>query len=198
MLETYWWGYEPLIADDPLLATVFGGVIYGVAIGLIFKSRATSGGSDIIAMIGHKYMPRISLGQLVIIVDSTIVLLTLVAFNDWKLPLYSWILIYIEGKVIDLIVGGASVNKTVMIISEQYQIIADKIRTDIMRGATIFTGEGAYEGSERKMIYSVMSRREVEILRSFIEEVDENAFVNISDAHEILGRGFKPVKKEEE
>jgi len=196
MLENYWWGYAPLIEGDPLLSTIFGGVVYGIAIGLIFKSRATSGGSDIIAMIGHKYMPRITLGQLVIIVDSVIVLLTVVAFKDWKLAFYSWILIYIEGKVIDIIVSGMSVNKTVMIISNNYQIIAEKIRNDIMRGATIFTGEGAYDGSERKMIYSVMSRREVEILRSYVKEVDEDAFINISDAHEILGRGFKPIKEE--
>jgi uncharacterized membrane-anchored protein YitT (DUF2179 family) len=196
MLENHWWGYAPLIEGDPLLSTIFGGVVYGIAIGLIFKSRATSGGSDIIAMIGHKYMPRITLGQLVIIVDSVIVLLTVVAFKDWKLAFYSWILIYIEGKVIDIIVSGMSVNKTVMIISNNYQVISEKIRNDIMRGATIFTGEGAYDGSERKMIYSVMSRREVEILRSFVKEVDEEAFINISDAHEILGRGFKPINEE--
>ena len=197
MLETYWWGYDPLIIGDPLLSTIFGGVIYGVALGLIFKSRATSGGSDIIAMIASKYMPRISLGQIVMLVDSVIVLLTLVAFNDWKLPFYSWILIFIEGKVIDLIVSGTSVNKTVMIISEQYELIATKIRNDINRGATIFTGEGAYKGSERKMIYSVRSCGGVEILLAVIEDVDQKAFVNISDAHDVMGKGFRPVKEEE-
>ncbi len=197
MLESYWWGYDALLVDDPLLSTIFGGITYGIAIGLIFKSRATSGGSDIIAMIISKYT-KFSLGQLVIIVDSLIVLLTLVAFNDWKLPFYSWILIFIEGKVIDMIVGGANYEKTVLIISEKYTEIASKIQLDLKRGATIFTGEGAHSGKNRKMVYSVMNRREVQIMKNFISDIDENAFINVMDANEILGKGFKSLKDKDE
>ncbi|MFO7862916.1 MAG: YitT family protein [Salinivirgaceae bacterium] len=198
LLETYLWGYEPLLPDDALLSTIFGGVMYGIALGLIFKSRATSGGSDIIAMIMSKYFKHITLGQLVVIVDSIIVLLTLFAFNDWKLPFYSWILIYIEGKVIDIVIGGANYHKTVMVISEKYNEISEKIRNDIGRGATIFKGEGAYEGKERHMVYSVMSRRELEILKSFVKEIDDKAFINITEANEILGKGFSALKKQDE
>lgn len=197
LLEKWLWGYEALLPDDALLSTIFGGVLYGLALGLIFKSRATSGGSDIIAMIFSRFMKHFSLGQLVMIVDSIIVLLTFFAFSDWKLPFYSWILIYIEGKVIDLVVGGANYHKTVMIISEKYQEIALKIRNDINRGATIFTGEGAYKGESRKMVYSVMSRRELEIMKMYIKEIDEKAFVTVSDANEILGNGFSPLRKDE-
>lgn len=194
LLEKHFWGYEALLPNDALLSTIFGGVLYGIAIGFIFKSRATSGGSDIIAMIVAKYTKHITLGQLVILVDSIIVLLTLFAFQDWKLPFYSWILIYIEGKVIDMILGGANYNKAAMIISDKYKEIALKIRQDLNRGATILTGEGAY--GERKIVYSVMSRRELEILKAFVKEEDPYAFVSVTDANEILGNGFKPIQEE--
>lgn len=194
LLEKHFWGYEALLPNDALLSTIFGGVLYGIAIGFIFKSRATSGGSDIIAMIVAKYTKHITLGQLVILVDSIIVLLTLFAFKDWKLPFYSWILIYIEGKVIDMILGGANYNKAAMIISDKYKEIALKIRQDLNRGATILTGEGAY--GERKIVYSVMSRRELEILKAFVKEEDPYAFVSVTDANEILGNGFKPIQED--
>lgn len=194
LFEKYLWGYEAFLPNDALLSTIFGGVLYGIAIGFIFKSRATSGGSDIIAMIASKYIKHITLGQLVMLVDSIIVLLTLFAFKDWKLPFYSWILIYIEGKVIDMILGGANYNKAAMIISDRYKEIALKIRQDLNRGATILTGEGAY--GERKIVYSVMSRRELEIVKLFVKEEDPNAFVSVSDANEILGKGFKPIHED--
>lgn len=194
LLEEYLWGHAALLPDDPLLSTIFGGVLYGIAIGFIFKSRATSGGSDIIAMIASKYIKHITLGQLVMLVDSLIVLLTLFAFQDWKLPFYSWILIYIEGKVIDMILGGANYNKAAMIISDKYQEIALKIRQDLNRGVTILTGEGAY--GERKIIYSVMSRRELEIVKLFVKEEDPTAFISVTDANEILGKGFKSIEEE--
>lgn len=195
LLETYH-GYDALVPDNPLLSTIFGGVIYGIAIGLIFKSRATSGGSDIIAMVCSKYF-KMSLGKLVIIVDSTIVLLTLVAFDDWTLPLYSWILIYIEGKVIDIILQeGNQSSKTLMIISEKYDSIKDIILNDINRGGTIISGEGMYKGQERKMIYTVVTRRELSILRDKIYKEDPNAFMNVIDSNETLGRGFKSLDEE--
>ncbi|MFA8449593.1 MAG: YitT family protein [Bacteroidales bacterium] len=196
MLETYWWGYDALVPDDALLSTIFGGVIYGVAIGLIFKSRATSGGSDILAMIASKYT-KMSLGKLVILVDSTIVLLTLLAFDDWKLPLYSWILIYVEGKVIDIILQeGIQTNKTLMIISEKYDAIKRIILNDLNRGGTLMTGEGMYKGKERKMIYTVVTRRELSILKDKINKEDPEAFVNVMDSNEILGKGFKSLDED--
>lgn len=185
-------GNAPLVENDPLLSAIFGGIVYGVGIGMIFKSRATSGGSDIIAMILNKYT-KISLGQLVMIVDGIITLSTVIAFDDWTLPMYSWIIIFIEGKVIDLMVDGSNVNKTLYIISDKCEEITDKIIKDIKRGATVFNGTGMYEGAERKMIYTVLTRREMIILRNYISKIDKNAFVNVVDSNEILGEGFKSI-----
>ncbi|PKQ66985.1 YitT family protein [Labilibaculum manganireducens] len=191
--------YAKVIAD-PMLNTIVAGVFYGISIGFIFKSRATSGGSDIIAMILAKYT-KLSLGKLVMIVDGIIVLFTLAQPSEtgtigWEFAIYSLIIIYIEGKIIDMVVSGANYHKTVMIVSDQFESISSKIRDDLKRGATIFTGTGVYSGEEKKMVYSVMSRRELEILKLHIKEVDPSAFVNVTEANEILGEGFKSLNEE--
>lgn len=187
-------GYDPLV-DDMLLSSVFGGVLIGFGLGLIFKSKATSGGSDIIAMIFAKYT-RLPLGQLMIYVDSAIVLLALLAFKDWKIPMYSWIVIYITGKVIDTTIQGVSYDKTLFIVSDKYDEIRDKIIIDLERGGTLIKAEGMYKGQEKKLIFTNVSRREVYILRDFIHSIDPHAFVTVIDANEILGEGFRPLKSD--
>lgn len=190
---------EPGITDralleEQLLSSIFGGIVYGIGLGMIFKSRATSGGSDIISMILHKYT-HISLGTLVIIVDCCITLTTVIAFGDLRLPMYSWILIFVEGKVIDLVVDGANVHKTLMIITSETEQVRRIIIEEIGRGATILHGEGGYKGDSREIIYTIVTRRESSILRHRINEVDSKAFINIIDSKEILGNGFKPIEE---
>lgn len=191
--QHYVYGYEPLV-NNPLLSSIYGGVLIGFGLGLIFKTRATSGGSDIIAMIIAKYT-RLPLGQLMIYVDSAIVLLALVAFGDWEIPLYSWIVIYITGKVIDMTISGANFDKALLIISDKYEEIRHKLMFDLERGGTLINGVGMWEGQERKIIYTTLSRREVHMIKDFIIEIDPNAFVTVIDANEILGYGFKPLEK---
>ncbi len=185
-------GDAPLV-NDVLLSCVFGGVLVGFGLGLIFKSRATSGGSDIIAMIIAKYT-RMQLGQLMIYVDSVIVLLSLVAFQDWQIPLYSWVVIYITGKAIDLVLEGGNYNKALIIISEKHEEIKHKILIDLERGGTYLNGTGMFTGHEKSIIYTVVSRREVAILEEFISTIDPNAFITIMDTREILGEGFQSLK----
>ncbi len=185
-------GDAPLV-PDVLLSCVFGGVLVGFGLGLIFKSRATSGGSDIVAMIIAKYT-GMQLGQLMIYVDSVIVLLGLAAFHDWQIPLYSWVVIYITGKAIDITLEGASYHKALFIISEKHQEIRDKILVDLERGGTYLKGEGMYTGEEKQIIYTVVSRREIAILEEYISKIDPDAFITIMDTNEILGEGFQSLK----
>lgn len=187
------WGNQPLVAEQPLLSAIYGGLLIGIGLGMVFRSRATSGGSDIVAMIIEKYT-RMPLGQLMILVDSVIVLLTLVAFKDWSLPLLSLIIIFITGKVVDIVLEGMDYKKAVMIISEDYERIRKKIIEDIDRGGTIFQAKGLFNERDKKMIFTVLSRREVEVLKDFISNIDSKAFVTIFDAKEILGNGFKSWK----
>jgi uncharacterized membrane-anchored protein YitT (DUF2179 family) len=218
ILETTW-GYAPLIYDgvfanegtstmlsfidngkevffspDFFLNTIVSGIVYGVAIGLIFRAGATSGGSDIISMIIHKYT-KISLGTLVIIVDSLISLTTLVIGNI-RLPIYSILLIYIEGKIIDVIVEGVSTFKTVFIITDKIDLVKDYILNDLKRGGTCFPGVGLYQGHERKMIYVTLDRGDLVKLKSNLRHLDPNAFVNVIESSEIMGLGFKALPEE--
>lgn len=191
---TYFWGEAPLVEDDALLSSIFGGVLIGLGLGLIFKSKATSGGSDIIAMIFAKYT-KLPLGQLLIYIDSVIVLFALIVFKDWKIPLYSWIVIFITGKVIDIVIEGISYDKTLFIISDKYQEIRDKIINDLNRGGTFIKGTGMYNQSDKTIIFTVVSRRELAILQDFIHHVDPEAFLTVINANEIIGNGFKSLNE---
>lgn len=194
-LLTLLWGNDPLVSGDPLLSSIFGGVLIGFGLGLIFKSKATSGGSDIIAMIISKYT-KISPGQLLIYIDSVIVLVGLIAFHDWRIPLYSWIVIFITGKVVDSVLTGANYDKSLFIITDKYDEIRDKILHDLNRSGTLIRGTGLYKESEKKIVFTTVSRRELVMLESFIREIDENAFMTVFDAREVLGEGFKSLKEE--
>ena len=212
------WGYDPVIHDgaisqiegvgmvqiphdggwfkpDYFLNTVLAGLIYGVAIGLIFRSGATSGGSDIISMIIHKYT-KISLGTLVMIVDGIITLSTLIAFGDIRLPIYSILIIFIEGKVINLVIDGMKSYRTMFIITDNPEPIRNYVINDLKRGGTCITGSGLYKGNERKMVYVTLNRSDMIKLRSVLHVIDPGAFVNIMESSEILGQGFRALPEE--
>lgn len=185
-------GNKPLEGIEPLLASIFGGLLIGLGLGLIFKAKATSGGSSIIAMMLTKYT-RIPLGQSLMIIDAIIVLFGLAAFGDWTIPLYSLIIIFITGKVIDVVLEGLSYEKTLFIISDKYKLIADKILVDLNRGGTFIEGKGMYNNDEKKIIFVNVTRREVAILQDFINQIDPDAFVTVIEASEILGKGFRSL-----
>jgi uncharacterized membrane-anchored protein YitT (DUF2179 family) len=199
------YGYAPLIASasDPMVAdpsatfilALFGGVLIGLGLGLIFKTRATSGGTDIIAMIIGKYVKHIPLGTLLIIVDSTIVLAALAVFKDWTIPLYSWLVIYVTGLVMDKVIAGFSSNKAVPIISDQYEEIRQHIFDELDRGGTYFNGEGMYNHDEKKVIFTSISPKQLPILIHFVHEIDPKAFISVLDASETLGDGFMSLKE---
>ncbi len=193
---TYFYGGSPLV-DNVLLSSIYGGLFLGIGLGMIFKSRATSGGSDIVAMIIAKYT-KLPLGQLMILVDSAIVLVGLFSFGDWEIPLYSLIVIFIVGRVVDVVLQGISYDKTLFIISEKHREIRDKIIDDLNRGGTFFKGEGMYSGSEKTMIYTIVNRRELVILQEFIHRIDPEAFMTVINANEVLGHGFRSLKEKVE
>lgn len=184
---------DPLgLKNEVFMGCVFGGVMIGFGLGLIFKAKATSGGSDIIAMIIAKYT-RLPLGTLMIYVDSVIVLLGVIVFRDWRIPLYSWIVIFVTGKVIDVVLDGITYDKTLLIVSDHFELIREKIIVDMERGGTYIPGRGMFKGEEKTIIFTVVSRREVAILQEFIHQIDPRAFVTVMNAHEILGEGFKSL-----
>ena len=186
------WGYEALVDSAPLLSSIYGGAMIGVGLGMVFKAKATSGGTDIIAMVVSKYT-KMPVGQALIIIDSVVVLGGLAAFGDWMIPLLSWLVIFLTGKIIDAIVEGVGYEKSVMIISSKPELIRDKIINDMKRGGTYLKGNGMYQGADKKIIMTVITRRELVLLKHFIGQIDPAAFVMVSDANEIMGDGFKSL-----
>jgi uncharacterized membrane-anchored protein YitT (DUF2179 family) len=187
-------GESPLVKGDALVSGIFGGVVIGFGVGLIFKSKATSGGSDVISMIVVKYT-KLPLGQMQMLVDSVIVFTGFIAFGDWRIPLYSWITIFIMGKVIDVVQQGVSYDKTLFIISDKHEEICSIVLNDIHRGGTIMDGEGMFNGASKKIIFTVVNRRELSILEEMINQIDPKAFLTVIDANEILGKGFKSLSE---
>jgi uncharacterized membrane-anchored protein YitT (DUF2179 family) len=219
LLESFW-GYAPLIHDgaffdtemqsslffmdgdvqrffmpDFFLNTVVSGLIYGLAIGVIFRTGATSGGSDIIAMVLHKFT-KISLGTLLLIVDGLIALTTLFVSDDIRLPIYSIILIFIETKILDLVVEGVKSYKTAFIVTDKIDEVRDFIIKELDRSGTVFAGSGLYQGAERKMIYVTLNRSDLVKLKANLRFLDPNAFVNVIESSEIMGNGFKALPTE--
>jgi uncharacterized membrane-anchored protein YitT (DUF2179 family) len=191
---TLFWGYKPLVENDSLLSSLFGGVIMGFGLGLIFKAKGATGGTDTIALIFSKYT-RLPIGQLLIYIDSVVVVLGVVFFQDWKIPLYSLIVIYITGRVIDSLIQGVGYEKTVFIISDKYEEIRKKILIDLDRGGTYFLAEGMYAGKPKKVIYTNIDRRQLTVLISYIKEIDPHAFLTVINANEIIGHGFKLIRE---
>ena len=212
------WGYDPVIFEhkmdvqlddtwlqilgtnsyfkpDYFLNTVVSGGIYGLAIGFVFKSGATSGGSDIISMILHKYT-KISLGTLVMIVDS-IITLTSLLLGQIRLPIYSILLIVIESKIIDMVVDGIKSYKTAFIITDKVDEVRAFIINDLERGGTCFVGTGLFKGQERKMIYTNLNRTDLVKLKMNLRVLDPDAFVNVIESAEVMGNGFVPLPSNE-
>lgn len=188
-------GADPLnLHDEVLLASIFGGLIMGIGVGLIFKARASSGGSDVIASILSKYT-KIPQGSQLMMVDSVIVIFGFAVFQDWKIPLYSWLTIFIMGKVIDIVMRGFADDKTLYIISEKSEEIRLAVINDLHRGGTIFNAKGMYTKEEKEVLFTVVNRREVPDLQRYIFKIDPNAFITIVDAQEILGEGFKSLQE---
>lgn len=196
-LLTFWVGEDPVIQGDPLVSAIFGGAVVGLGVGLLFKAKATCGGTDLVSMMLGKWT-RYPLGQLMMMVDALIVLVGAIVFTDWAIPMYSLITIFVMGKVIDTVLQGISYDKVALIISDQYELIGQKIIHDLHRGGTFIKGQGMYAGNERTLIYVVLNRRELSGLEEYIHQIDPHAFLTVIDASEILGSGFKSLREKVE
>jgi uncharacterized membrane-anchored protein YitT (DUF2179 family) len=184
------WGYSVLV-DDVMLSSIFGAVCVGLGSGLIFRTGATSGGTDVISMIFSK-RTSIPLGTMVIIVDSCVVVLSFVAFQDIKIPLYSFIIIYITGRIVNAAVYGFRNIKTLIIISDKHEEIAVFV-LGLDRGGTILYGEGMYTGNKKKVIFTNVNPKEVNLIQQHIRDVDPEAFITIIDAGMVVGEGFRNI-----
>lgn len=180
------------LTDDLVLNSLYGAVISGVGYGLVYRGQGTSGGSDILARILNHWR-SISMSQSYLLVDSAVILAAGFIFG-WKQALYAIIALYVSGLVAETTLEGSGTVRTAIIITDQPERISRRILDEMQRGVTLLAGKGGYTGAERLVLYVVLTRSEVSILKAIVHEIDPRAFIVIGQAHEALGEGFRPLK----
>lgn len=183
----------PTLTHNQLLAAIFGGIICGIGLGLVFWGNSSTGGTGILTQILHKYSP-LSLGVAMTIVDGISVLTGLMALSPDDV-MYSTIALLVIGYVISIMENGFDSSKNVMIISREYQAIKDYVTTVTQRGVTKVPIKGGYTTSDKVMLMVVVSSHELPALQEKILEIDDTAFVVVMPATEVIGRGFSITKQ---
>jgi len=179
-----------VVTTNPLLASVYGGVIKGFGLGLIYTTSAPSGGVDIVAKFLRKKYPFINFGTLILIIDVVIIAAYAVIFKKYDSSMYSIICMYIASQVIDLVLYGAVNSKVCYIITDESVAIKNAIVQQLHRGVTFLHGEGAWSGNEKNIILCVIKTRQIVELKKIVKSLDENAFMILSDSREVFGKGF--------
>ena len=178
------------VTDDGMLASIFGGILLGIGLGLVLRAGATTGGTDLAAQMVHNRFSFISVGTFLFGIDCMVILLAGVVF-DVQAALVALIALYVSTKVMDTVIKGWNTEEQMMIISDHAPEIARRINTEMDRGATFIEATGAYTGEKRGMIYCVVTRAQIMQIKSIVGSVDPHAFVTVSAAHEVMGEGFK-------
>ena len=177
------------ISTDPLLGTLFGGVVLGAGLGMILKGGATTGGTDMIARMVHRRLPFITVGMFLLGMDCLVVLGAAVAIGTEQ-ALYAFISIYVCSRVIDAVLMGFGGNKACFIMSARWEQITRRLMDEVGRGVTHMEAKGAYTGRQQPVVLCVTSRQEIMAVKRIVLEEDEKAFMFITEAHEALGEGF--------
>ncbi|MBE3596603.1 MAG: YitT family protein [Hydrogenibacillus sp.] len=175
--------------DDTLLAALYAGATIGAGLGIIFRFGGTTGGVDIIARLINKYRGH-SMGRTMFMIDAGVIALSMLTYLDYERAMYTIVAITVSARVIDFVQETAYSARMVLIVSDRIDAIAQRILSDLGRGATLIQSRGAYTNRERPMLYCVVARNEVVHLRAIIMDEDPTAFVVISDAHDVHGEGF--------
>ncbi|MFP4459765.1 MAG: YitT family protein [Candidatus Zixiibacteriota bacterium] len=180
----------PPVTQEPLLAAIFGGMILGIGLGMIFRAGGSTGGSDILGGIITKYS-NMSLGQSIMFIDVFIIAATGFAFTNANLALYGIISLGISAYAIDRVIEGFSYARVINIITDHPNEIAQKVIEKMNRSATITKAEGAFTGNDKYHVKVVLSKKELPRIKSIILDTDEDAFSYVSDVFAVMGKGFK-------
>lgn len=179
------------VTHDLVLNSIYGGLMYGIGLGLVYRGKGTSGGSDILGRILNHRM-GLSISTSYLIVDSLVVLLGGLVF-DWERALYGLLAIYVSGLAAEIAFEGRAIFRTAMIITSRPEEVTERIFATLERGVTFLHGKGGFTKEERCVLYSVVTQSEIPQLKEIVHDVDPQAFMVIGNAHEALGEGFRPL-----
>lgn len=182
----------PSATRNPILASIYGGIMLGIGLGLVFRGKATTGGSDVIGLILSRSR-GVSVGFGIMITDFVIISASALAFRDLEAPLYGYIVLFLSTRVIDMVLEGWNYSKLVIITSSRSEDISAFILKELSRGGTAIKARSLYLNREGEVILTVIHRKQLPELRQFIKDTDPNAFVIINDTYDVMGRGFRSM-----
>lgn len=182
-------------AMEPLIGVLYGGVLCGFGLGVVFVCGTSTGGSDILVRLLKLKYRNVPIGQISLCFDALVVALTGLVFQDITKALYTGVTVFVTSKVIDAVVYRFDYSKVALIISHEYQAIAEAIGTRLDRGATYLHGEGTYSHRETKVVLAAVKKQQLAELKELVMQIDPNAFVIVQEAHQVLGDGFSRYHK---
>lgn len=185
------------VTREPMLAAVYGGLIKGFGLGIIYRVGATTGGTDLIAKFLRRRYPYINFGSLLLALDVAVIAAFALLFRKYDSAMYAIICMFIASRVIDLVLYGAVNSKVCYIITDHSEAVKDAIVTQLHRGVTFLHGEGAWSGKEKDIILCVIKQQQIVDLKRLVEAVDEKAFMIVSDSREVFGKGFAYIGDED-
>lgn len=178
------------VTYDNLLACIYGGILVGIGTAVILKSSSSTGGSDLLTRILKEYKPTLKFGNIITIIDIIIVVLNVIFLKKIEIGLYSAIAIYLMGKMIDILFEGIYFTKLLFIISNNNKEISYKIQNEIKRGVTGIYGKGMHTDSDKLVLMCAVRRNDIANVKQLVKNIDENAFIIVTNSREVLGRGF--------
>ena len=183
-------------SGDPLLASLMGGVITGLGLALIFLRGSTTGGLDIIARLVKKKFPHLSVGRILFLADACVLTASVIIYGNIESGLCGLVCIFANSRMLDTVLYGGDKGKSIMIVSDRAMEIAKAINTDVRRGVTLLSGQGAYSEQERKIVLCAVRDNQYPAVKKVVYSIDPSAFIIVNNASEILGTGFRPIEME--
>ena len=186
----------PIPQTEPLIGALYGGVICGAGLGIVFVSGVSTGGSDIIVRLMKLKYQNVPIGTITICFEFCVVVLTGIVFRDITVSLYSGVAIFLSGQVIDAVVYRFDYSKVALIITKEYDKVSQVILEELQRGATFLHGEGTYSHTPTKVVLTAVKKQQLADLKRIVVEVDPDAFIIVQEAHQVLGDGFSRYSKD--
>lgn len=184
------------LETEPLIGVLYGGVLCGLGLGVVFVSGTSTGGSDILVRLLKLKYRNVPIGQISICFDALVVILTGIVFQDVTKALYTGITVFLTGQVVDAVVYRFDYSKVALIISSEYETIAREIGLKLDRGATFLHGEGTFSHRETKVVLTAVKKQQVAELKELVTRIDPRAFIIVQEAHQVLGDGFSRYSKD--
>lgn len=181
------------ITTEPFLASIYGGIITGLGLGIVYTTGSTTGGTDVVAKLIRGKFPYVNFGTMILVLDAVIIAAYALLFKKYENAMYTVIAVYVAARVIDLVLYGSSQSKLCHIISEYSDEIKVAIVQKLNRGVTVLSGKGAYSGADKQILLCVVKRQQIIEIKKIVKNIDKSAFVIVTDTRDVFGEGFGDI-----